>query len=82
MGRHFGAMLYEKEVRWLMDAEWARTAEDVLWRRSKLGLRLTRDEAAGLDNWMNEARKMPPLQTARPENRHILAPESEGERHA
>jgi glycerol-3-phosphate dehydrogenase len=82
MGRHFGATLYEREVRYLMDAEWARTADDVLWRRSKLGLRLTRDEAAGLDKWMSEARKLPPLQAARSGNRHILAPNSEGERHA
>ncbi|WP_299438166.1 glycerol-3-phosphate dehydrogenase [uncultured Rhodospira sp.] len=52
LGRHFGADLYEAEVRHLMDREWARTAEDVLWRRSKLGLRLTADEAAALEDWM------------------------------
>jgi len=52
LGRCFGADLYEAEVRYLMDREWARTAEDVLWRRSKLGLRLTADEAAALDDWM------------------------------
>lgn len=34
LGRHFGADLYEREVRYLMQAEWARRAEDVLWRRS------------------------------------------------
>ena len=82
LGRHFGADLYEAEVRYLIDAEWARTAEDVLWRRSKLGLRLTKDEAAVLDKWMGEARPMPSLQAARSGNRHILVPESEGERHA
>ena len=52
LGESFGAKLTEAEVRWLMEREWARTAEDVLWRRSKLGLRLTKAEAAHLDDWM------------------------------
>jgi glycerol-3-phosphate dehydrogenase len=52
LGRDFGAGLTEREVEWLMDREWAMTAEDVLWRRSKLGLRLDRDAAAALDAWM------------------------------
>lgn len=38
MGRDLGAGLTELELRWMHDREWARTAEDVLWRRSKLGL--------------------------------------------
>jgi glycerol-3-phosphate dehydrogenase len=38
LGEDFGAGLSEREVAYLMDHEWARTAEDVLWRRSKLGL--------------------------------------------
>ena len=41
LGEDFGAGLYEAEVRYLIDNEWAMTADDVLWRRSKLGLRLT-----------------------------------------
>ncbi|WP_436643754.1 glycerol-3-phosphate dehydrogenase [Microbaculum sp. FT89] len=52
LGARFGADLHEAEVRFLIDAEWARTADDVLWRRSKLGLRLSADEAAGLQSWM------------------------------
>lgn len=55
LGRHFGADLYEREVRYLMKAEWARRAQDVLWRRSKLGLRLSADEAGALDEFMQEA---------------------------
>jgi glycerol-3-phosphate dehydrogenase len=35
-----------------MAREYARTAEDVLWRRTKLGLRLTAEEARALDAWM------------------------------
>ena len=40
-----------------MRDEWAATAEDVLWRRSKLGLRLTADERAALDAFMRAARR-------------------------
>ena len=39
MGTDLGAGLTEREVRWMRDREWARTVEDILWRRSKLGLR-------------------------------------------
>ncbi|MGY6696389.1 MAG: glycerol-3-phosphate dehydrogenase [Roseinatronobacter sp.] len=52
LGADFGATLTEAEVRWLMTQEYARTAEDVLWRRSKLGLRLTRDQVVALEDWM------------------------------
>ncbi len=51
-GRDFGAGLTELEVRYLMDREWAATAEDVLWRRSRLGLVMTPDQARTLDEWM------------------------------
>jgi len=57
LGRDFGATLTEAEVTWLMDREWARSAEDVLWRRSKLGLRLSADEAEALDAWMAARRR-------------------------
>jgi len=52
LGRVFGADLTEREVAWQMSREWARTAEDVLWRRTKLGLRLTPAETAALDAYM------------------------------
>jgi glycerol-3-phosphate dehydrogenase len=52
LGRHFGATLTEAEVRFAMASEWARTADDMLWRRSKLGLHLTPEQAADLDAWM------------------------------
>jgi len=54
LGRRFGADLTEAEVRYLMAEEWAQTAEDVLWRRTKLGLWLGTAEAAALDAWMAE----------------------------
>ncbi|MDW6023099.1 glycerol-3-phosphate dehydrogenase [Mesorhizobium sp. BAC0120] len=59
LGRRFGADLYEAEVRYLMAHEWAATAEDVLWRRTKRGLRLNRQEAAGLDEFMTALRADP-----------------------
>jgi glycerol-3-phosphate dehydrogenase len=52
LGAHFGAGLYEREVRHLIDKEWARTADDILWRRTKLGLRLTKDERHRLEEWL------------------------------
>ena len=57
LGPCFGADLYAAEVRYLMAKEWARTADDVLWRRTKLGLRLSKDETAALDAWMADARR-------------------------
>lgn len=56
LGLPFGAGLSEAEVRWLMSREFAQTADDVVWRRSKLGLRMTGDEIAALDAWMQAAR--------------------------
>jgi len=56
LGNHFGAGLYEREVAWLMTHEWATRAEDVAWRRTKLGLRLTRPAMAELDAWMQAHR--------------------------
>lgn len=52
LGPDFGAGLTAAEVRWLMDREFARTAEDVLWRRSKLGLRLEAQQVKRLEDWM------------------------------
>ncbi|MCA1299640.1 glycerol-3-phosphate dehydrogenase [Stappia indica] len=62
LGPMFGADLSAREVGYLMDREWARTAGDVLWRRSKLGLRVTEEEAAALDQWM-QARTRGSLQS-------------------
>lgn len=57
LGRAFAATLSEREIIWLMEKEYARTAEDVVWRRSRLGLRMTKAEIAELDKWMRAARK-------------------------
>jgi len=52
LGRVFGADLTEAELRYLVRVEWARAAEDVVWRRSKLGLRMTAEEIAAVDDVM------------------------------
>ena len=41
LGEHYGAGLYERELRYFLEREWAHDAEDVLWRRSKAGLHMT-----------------------------------------
>ena len=56
LGQSFGASLTEAEVRYLMACEWAGTAEDVVWRRSKLGLRLSTAEIATIDDWISAHR--------------------------
>ncbi|MBL8905753.1 MAG: glycerol-3-phosphate dehydrogenase [Rhizobiales bacterium] len=52
LGVCFGADLHEREVEFLRDTEWAETAEDMVWRRSKLGLRMTPGEIARLDSYL------------------------------
>lgn len=52
LGLHFGAGLYAREVDYLMTEEWAVTAEDVLWRRGKLGLRVAREDEQRLTDYM------------------------------
>lgn len=49
LGMDFGYNLIEREAEWLIEKEYVRTAEDIVWRRSKIGLRLTIDQIATLD---------------------------------
>ena len=60
LGEGFGATITAAELRWLMDKEYARSAEDVVWRRSKLGLRLTGEEIKRIDDWMQSAQLAEP----------------------
>jgi len=52
LGQDFGAGLFEREVRYLRDEEWAQTAEDILWRRTKLGLWMNPIDVAGLEAFL------------------------------
>jgi len=53
LGREVAPDLYEAELRYLVAREWAFTADDVLWRRSKLGLRLRADAVRAVDEWLS-----------------------------
>jgi glycerol-3-phosphate dehydrogenase len=59
LGKTFGADLTEAEVRYLARNEWAMTAEDVVWRRTKLGLRLSGQEIAGVDAYLRQLHMSP-----------------------
>lgn len=50
LGRNFGG-LFEAELHHMAEKEWARTAEDVLWRRTKMGLHLDRESQADIAAW-------------------------------
>jgi glycerol-3-phosphate dehydrogenase len=58
-GRHFGADLYAFEVDYLVQREWARTVEDVLWRRTKSGLRLEPAAVNALADYMGQNAQRP-----------------------
>ena len=59
LGMRFGADLTAAEARYLMSKEWALTADDVLWRRSKLGLRFAPEQTAILDRFMTSGSTAP-----------------------
>ncbi len=56
LGQRFGGDLTAAELRYLTDKEWAQTADDVLWRRSKLGLRFSPAQRAALEAFMASAK--------------------------
>ncbi len=64
IGRQFGGTLTEIEARWMQTREWARTADDVLNRRSKTGLHMTEVERAAFASWWASA--YPVRDTTRP----------------
>ncbi len=55
LGQHFGGPLYQKEVDYLVRHEWARTAEDILWRRTKKGLHSGANAGGPLQSYLNDA---------------------------
>ncbi|MGR4871462.1 glycerol-3-phosphate dehydrogenase [Variovorax sp. LARHSF232] len=60
LGAQVAPGLYERELRYLQNEEWAMSGDDVLWRRSKLGLHLAREARAQVDQWMT-AHAAPPM---------------------
>ncbi|UXI70265.1 glycerol-3-phosphate dehydrogenase [Tahibacter amnicola] len=62
LGEHFGAGLYAAEVDYLVDVEWARHADDILWRRTRLGLRM---DASGQQRLRDHLQDRQPVRHAR-----------------
>jgi glycerol-3-phosphate dehydrogenase len=54
LGETYGADLTEAELRYLVTHEWVRTAQDILWRRSKLGLRIHKTDVERIDIALNQ----------------------------
>lgn len=54
LGIHFGHDLYQREIDYLIAEEWASTAEDILWRRTKLGLILSDEDVQALRGYLTK----------------------------
>lgn len=54
LGFHYGAGLYQAEVDYLINNEWAKSAEDIIWRRTKLGLTMSKQEVETLARYFAE----------------------------
>ncbi len=59
LGQNFGMTVTGAEMDWVMENEWVQTAEDFLWRRTKLGLSFTAQQAVGLDEYLGNSRNLP-----------------------
>ena len=57
LGELFGADLTQREVEYLIDREWARTADDILWRRTKLGLRMRGGDRVRLEEYLRTRKR-------------------------
>ena len=62
LGEHLGAGLYTREVEYLCREEWAMQAEDILWRRTKLGLFMTPGQQARLQDYLLSRQALPRAQ--------------------
>ena len=53
LGQHFGATITARELDWAREKEWVQTAEDFLWRRGKLGLRVSAHQVEQIEKYLN-----------------------------
>ncbi len=60
LGRHFGEDITARELDWAMTHEWVRSAEDFLWRRSKLGLRVNEEQVAQIETYISDSMQQKP----------------------
>ena len=54
LGRHFGDTLFAAEIDYLIAQEWATSAEDILWRRTKCGLHMTASERDAVSHYLRD----------------------------
>jgi len=66
LGAQILPQLYEREIEYLWREEFARSAEDILWRRSKLGLHLLKADVSPLERWLAEKRAETSVRRAAP----------------
>jgi glycerol-3-phosphate dehydrogenase len=59
LGQHFGGGLTAREVDYLVDKEWAVSADDILWRRTKAGLHVAATARADLEAYLTARRSGP-----------------------
>ena len=52
LGKRFTPTLYQVEIDYLLQEEWATSCEDILWRRTKMGLTITEPEVRGLSDYL------------------------------
>ncbi|WP_443191170.1 glycerol-3-phosphate dehydrogenase [Pseudomonas indica] len=64
LGEHLGGGLYAREVEYLCQEEWAMESDDILWRRTKLGLFLTPSQQARLEQYLHERPNHPRVDAA------------------
>jgi len=57
LGKHFGHGIYTRELDWAIENEWVLTAEDYLWRRTKMGLRLGEQQVNDVRDYISAATK-------------------------
>lgn len=54
LGENFGHQFYEAELRYLVEKEWVVELDDAIWRRTKLGMWLTKPEQARVAEWLKD----------------------------
>ncbi len=64
LGKMFGP-LSEREIEYLKTKEWAQTAEDIMWRRSKLGLHMREDDQQALRSYLGETENIVQMKSAK-----------------
>lgn len=75
LGIHFGSVFHEIEARYCLDHEYARTADDILWRRTKFGLHLTDEEIVRFHAWVEAETGAEPKSAAQPKYGRLQWPD-------